>query len=183
MYIYECHRVSLVTLNIWVSMLVYFNDSQLYSVRHLWRLRKKYDVHTRQNESDLNEIVDAIQNELNQSGSLLGYRLMWVRLRIKYNLNVRRDTVMMLLNLMDPNGSNLRKSKKLQRRIYRSKVCWLCNINLSLLMFLKLGTKLFVAYRWISQVETLWNYDSWLYWWVYVPCIHSIKIWLMMFIV
>ena len=92
------------------------------SVRHLWYIRKKYSVHTRQNESALNEIVKAIATEMNRSGSLLGYRLLWTRLRTRYNLNVRRDTVMMLLSIMDPEGSDLRKCRKLQRRTYRSKV-------------------------------------------------------------
>ncbi len=105
------------------------SDTEYMSIRYLVFViygvseRSMMFIQGRMPESDLNEIVDAIQNELNQSGSLLGYRLMWVRLRIKYNLNVQRDIVMMLLNLMDPNGSNLRKSKKLQRRIYLSKVC------------------------------------------------------------
>ena len=70
----------------------------------------------------MNDIVDAVSTELSKSGSLLGYRLLWVRLRTLYQLNVRRDTVMMLLSLMDPEGSERRKRRKLQRRTYRCKV-------------------------------------------------------------
>ncbi len=50
----------------------------------------------------MNDIIDAVSTELSKAGSLLGYRLLWVRLRTLYKLNVRRDTVMMLLSLMDP---------------------------------------------------------------------------------
>ena len=88
----------------------------------MWYLRKKYGVHARKNESEISCIIEAIQNEMEMAGSMLGYRLLWIRLRTKYRLNVRRDTVMMLLKLIDPEGSDLRRMKKLQRRTYRSKV-------------------------------------------------------------
>ena len=58
-----------------------------------------------ENKSDLHLIMEAINTEMDQSGSLLGYRLMWIRLRTKYQVNVRRDTVMMLLSVMDPIGT------------------------------------------------------------------------------
>ncbi len=94
------------------------------SIRQIWYIRKKHLVHTRKNESELNVIVDVIKAELNESGSMLGYRLMWIRLRTKYLLNVRRDTVMMLLRLMDPVGTSCRKQKRLSRRCYRSPVSY-----------------------------------------------------------
>ena len=71
----------------------------------------------------MSDIIDAIENEIRKAGSLLGYRLLWIRLRTLYKLNVRRDTVMMLLHLMDPEGSEMRRRKILQRSTYRSKVC------------------------------------------------------------
>jgi hypothetical protein len=48
---------------------------------------------------------------------------MWQRLRQKHGLTVKRDLVMKLDQMLDPQGSADRK-KKLQRRVYRSKQQW-----------------------------------------------------------
>ena len=55
-----------------------------------------------------------IQHELDGSGQLLGYRVMWRRLRSKYNINVRRVMVQSLLKEMDPEGTKLRRSHRLK---------------------------------------------------------------------
>ena len=91
-------------------------------------------------------VYESNQEELSGSGSLLGYRTMWTRLRLTRQLNVRRydevllmlhaivakllvhylyrDTVMMLLRVLDSQGSNERVKRRLQRRVYRSKVIY-----------------------------------------------------------
>lgn len=90
-------------------------------------------------------MIFCTQLELESSNSLLGYRAMWQLLRSKYGVEARRcsdkvytklemlannlckrDKIMMLLKVADPVGNEIRKKKRLQRRIYRSKVCNYC---------------------------------------------------------
>lgn len=69
----------------------------------------------------------------------IGYRQMWRILQIKYNICVKRcniaialasiatfhidrSTVMMLLRLLDPEGSERRRGHRLRRRVYQNKV-------------------------------------------------------------
>ena len=46
---------------------------------------------------------------------------MWNMLRTTYQLNVPRDIVMNILRQEDPEGTAIRKNKRLSRRTYRSK--------------------------------------------------------------
>lgn len=71
------------------------------------------------NESALEQIVSAILDELeNSCGSFAGYRQLTRRLRRKYNLIVRRDTIMKCLRVIDPEGVERRKRRRLKRRRY-----------------------------------------------------------------
>ena len=46
----------------------------------------------RRNHSDIEEVIAAIERELDGSGSLIGYRQMHQRLRVDYGLVVSRET-------------------------------------------------------------------------------------------
>ena len=71
------------------------------------------------NESPLEDIVSPILEELeNSCGSFAGYRQLTRRLRRKYNLIVRRDTIMKSLRVIDPEGVERRKRRRLKRRRY-----------------------------------------------------------------
>jgi len=74
----------------------------------------------RNSESPLEQIVFAIVEELeNSCGSFMGYHQLTRRLRRKYNLQVRRDTVMKSLRIIDPERSiECRKKRRLKRRRY-----------------------------------------------------------------
>ncbi|KAL5491776.1 hypothetical protein EMCRGX_G017134 [Ephydatia muelleri] len=55
---------------------------------------------------------------------------MWRLLQLKYRYTIKRSTVMMLLAVMDPIASRLRKVKRLTRRTYVNKGpnwCWHIN--------------------------------------------------------
>ena len=85
--------------------------------RILRRLRLKRSG--RNNESPIEHIVFAIVEELeNSCGSFKGYRQLTRRLRLKYNLQVRRDTAMKSLRIIDPEGVECRKRRRLKRRWY-----------------------------------------------------------------
>ena len=49
---------------------------------------KKYGLRRRGNVVDRNRVGEAIQQELNGSGQMLGFRAMWRRLQSKYGIQV-----------------------------------------------------------------------------------------------
>lgn len=55
-------------------------------------------------ESDLEDVCLAIMAQLESSGYNLGYRSLWSKLKKKYYLTVKRDTVYELLKIIDPEG-------------------------------------------------------------------------------
>uniref|UniRef100_A0A1X7T6U0 Integrase core domain-containing protein n=1 Tax=Amphimedon queenslandica TaxID=400682 RepID=A0A1X7T6U0_AMPQE len=88
------------------------------SLRHIQRITNGLGSGAR---NSLEDVMKAINEELKGPGSLLGYRSLWHRLQMKYKLSVSRDTVMMLLAVMDPDGTKVRKSRRLKRRVYLNK--------------------------------------------------------------
>ena len=60
-----------------------------------------------------------IEVEIQGSSSIKGYHSMWQHLRVNY-IKVKRDTVMRLLREIDPEGTQMRLTRGLQRRQYRS---------------------------------------------------------------
>ena len=91
------------------------------SVRTLKRILKRLGLKRagHNNESLIEHIVGSILEELeNSCGSFMGYRQLTRRLRRKYDLKVRRDTVMRALSIIDPEGVERRKKRALKRRRY-----------------------------------------------------------------
>lgn len=71
-------------------------------------------------ESDIEDICNAMIEELYSSGYNLGYRALWSKLKKKYHLIVKRDTVYELLKEIDPEGVAARFGNRLRRRQYLS---------------------------------------------------------------
>ncbi|CAD6232784.1 GSCOCG00012237001-RA-CDS [Cotesia congregata] len=71
-------------------------------------------------ESSMQDIVSAIIKEIYSCGYNLGYRSLWKKLKLEYNLTVKRDTVYNLLKVIDPDGLANRFGNKLRRRQYIS---------------------------------------------------------------
>ncbi|KAJ8300625.1 hypothetical protein KUTeg_022144 [Tegillarca granosa] len=69
------------------------------------------------NFSDIDTVINFIQNELNESGQWHGYRMMWQSCR-ENGLNVRLNDVRVILRNLDPQGVFLKTSRCLRRRIY-----------------------------------------------------------------
>ena len=89
------------------------------SVRHLKRLLHNMGLRrVAVQESSRDEVIAAISTELKGSGQCLGYRAMWKRLKMQYNLEVKRDTVLQMLWELDPEGVTRRKTKQMKRRKY-----------------------------------------------------------------
>lgn len=71
-------------------------------------------------ESPLEDVCSAVINELESSGYNLGYRALWQKLKKKYSLTVKRDTMYKILRQVYSEGINERFDNKLRRRQYLS---------------------------------------------------------------
>ena len=91
------------------------------SLRHLKRILRQLGCTRRRHPSDLNEVVQAVEEELRGSGSLLGYRAMHQRLINQYGLVTTREVVRHVLRIFDPEGVEYRSRHRLRRRLYRCK--------------------------------------------------------------
>ncbi|KAJ8678184.1 hypothetical protein QAD02_013971 [Eretmocerus hayati] len=92
----------------------------IMSVRTLQRTYSKLQL-KRKNiiESDLCDIISAIMIEMVLGPALgIGYKYMWQRLRQKYGLTVKQETVLELLRIIDPEGIAERSKYCLLRRVY-----------------------------------------------------------------
>lgn len=86
--------------------------------RQLTRIMASMGIQRRGFEENLEEIVELISAELEESGSCLGYKSMWQRLRLFYGVKVKRETVAQVLREIDPDGVERRSRYRLKRRVY-----------------------------------------------------------------
>ena len=91
------------------------------SLRHLKRILRRLGCRRRGFQSNLDEVVDVVQEELRGSGSLLGYRAMHQRLLNHHGLVTTREVVRHILRVFDPEGVEHRLRHRLRRRVYRCK--------------------------------------------------------------
>lgn len=92
------------------------------SLRTLERHLKKHEMRRKCFvESSLNEIVVAIESELEGSGKNLGYRLMKRKILEEYGVRAKYKTVLNILRVLDPDGIERRSRYRLKRRIYTVK--------------------------------------------------------------
>ncbi|XP_034562257.1 uncharacterized protein LOC117828944 [Notolabrus celidotus] len=113
----------------------YFNKGHTYSVI-LEMLSSHHEIHIsigtlksrlkdlglqrRGGFSSLNAVRRAISSELLGPGQLFGYRTMWITLKQKHGLRVKRETVMRMLRQLNPRGTLLRARRRFIRRTYHS---------------------------------------------------------------
>lgn len=96
------------------------------SLRQLKRILRLLGCTRRRRQSNLNEVVEAVEEELKGSGSLLGYR----KCINQHGLVTMREVVRHVLRVFDPKGVKHRSQHRLRRRIYRCKgpnYFWLIN--------------------------------------------------------
>lgn len=91
------------------------------SLRQLKRVLSARNLRRRKQPSDLQDVADAISEELTGSGSCFGYRFMHQHLRRKYRLVVDKETVRIALKVLDPNAVEDRTRGRLRRRKYSVK--------------------------------------------------------------
>ncbi|XP_074034643.1 uncharacterized protein [Leptinotarsa decemlineata] len=97
-----------------------FLHNKCISARTLKRILSRLKLYRRKNYSRFENVVNFLRQEITKSGQLQGYR--WMHLRcIQNNLVVTQDIVRELLWLLDPEGVETRKRKRLRRRQYFNK--------------------------------------------------------------
>ena len=87
--------------------------------RHLKRVLVNLNLHRRR-YSDLSDVVQFVVNELKGSGQLHGYRIMHTKCQ-EAGLCVRKDDIRFILRELDPEGVDLRRSRRLARRTYHAR--------------------------------------------------------------
>ena len=91
------------------------------SLRQLKRILARRGLRRRNNTSDVDTVLKAVETELNGSGRIVGYRGMWQRLQQDHNLVIGKETVRHVLRIVDPEGVEQRSRHRLRRRQYRGK--------------------------------------------------------------
>ena len=95
------------------------NHGIVLSKSSLKRILKELDLFRRKNVSSVLDVAMFINDELNKTDSMHGYR--WMQYKCLQNgLVVPRDDVAALMQLLDPDGIALRVRKRLKRRKYFS---------------------------------------------------------------
>ncbi|KAA0706551.1 hypothetical protein E1301_Tti022474 [Triplophysa tibetana] len=90
------------------------------SNRTLERLLSKHQLWRRKNKTAEAEVAAFIQGQLQTSGQLHGYR--WMHQKCWINgIITDRETVRIILRLLDGNGVDLRSRNRLRRRVYFSR--------------------------------------------------------------
>lgn len=93
------------------------NDGIVISQRHLRRILRKLDLKRRIDLSDILEVAAFIEEQLQGSGQLYGYR--WMHFKcIQEGYVVTQNIVRALLLLLDPDGVAARRGRRLTRRRY-----------------------------------------------------------------
>ena len=96
------------------------NHDILMSKRTLHRRLRELSLFRRKGHTDILDVACFIEEELQKSGQLHGYR--WMHLKCIHNgINIDKESVRHLLGLLDPNGVQHRARKRLQRRVYRGR--------------------------------------------------------------
>jgi hypothetical protein len=97
------------------------------SKRTLKRRLHSYGLNRRSDNISIAALRQIIETEIQGPAAIKGYRGMWNHLKCTYGITVKRDTVMQLLREMDPEGTELRRTRRLHRRTYSSpgpNHCW-----------------------------------------------------------
>lgn len=100
-----------------LAFLSSFHGIQL-SLRQLKRILRTKRLRRRKDHASVEIVSDTIQQELEGTGSCLGYRQMHQKLRIEHGIVAQRETVRIILKHLDPEGVQQRSRRRLRRREY-----------------------------------------------------------------
>ncbi|XP_034082049.1 uncharacterized protein LOC117552581 [Gymnodraco acuticeps] len=107
------------TYDVILDMLSTHHDINM-SLRNLKARLKELGLRRRGDYSSISEVRRAIFSELRGPGQMFGYRTMWLTLKQKHGLHVKRETVMRMLRELNPLGTLSRTRRRFVRRTYHS---------------------------------------------------------------
>ena len=87
-----------------------------------------------------------IRREIHGPGRLAGYRNIWHALRLRHGVHVSQKMVARMMKEIDPEGVELRKSRRLTRRRYTSlgpSFCWHLDGKYCMLRWLRIVLRKF----------------------------------------
>ncbi len=93
------------------------NHGCVISQRHLRRILKAKGLHRSSKRSDIVNVATYVSRQLDLSGRQHGYRMMHLKCQLA-GYTISREDVRILLTILDPEGVNLRKRRRLIRRRY-----------------------------------------------------------------
>jgi hypothetical protein len=88
------------------------------SLRYRKRILSSKRCYRRKNHSNIREVVDAVERELDGSGGEVGYRHMHRRLLTKHKLVASRETVRKTIAALDPEGVSQRLMRRFRCCVY-----------------------------------------------------------------
>ena len=94
-----------------------YNEGIIMSRSTLKRKLKRQNLSRRKNKTNILEVAMFIQEEVEKSGQLHGYKLMHLKC-IHRGYVVTQETVRLLLHIIDPEGIAIRRRGRLRRRTY-----------------------------------------------------------------
>ena len=87
------------------------------SKRHLQRLITSLGLRRKLHTTDIDEVINFVIDQINTIGQMHGYRMMALKCA-QAGLYVTRETVREIIKIVDPEGVDLRRRKRLIRRRY-----------------------------------------------------------------
>ena len=75
-----------------------------WSIHSLDRRLRFFEIYYNDKNVPVEDVVDAVQKELDGPGALLGYRAMHRKIRQEHNLKVTRDAVYTVMTHLDEEG-------------------------------------------------------------------------------
>ena len=87
-----------------------------WSLSTLARRLKHFGISYIDKEVDLQQVISAVQKELEGPGKNLGYRAMHLKLRTEYHISIPRDLVADVMFDLDPDGVQDRNVKKKEKK-------------------------------------------------------------------
>ncbi|VDI11446.1 Hypothetical predicted protein [Mytilus galloprovincialis] len=92
----------------------------IISYRHLKRILKKLRLFRRKHYTPLEDVVAFIKDNIKGSGRLHGYRWMFMKCR-QAGLTIQKEYVRIIMQIINPEGVEMRRKGRLHRREYCSK--------------------------------------------------------------
>ncbi|XP_033729677.1 uncharacterized protein LOC117318858, partial [Pecten maximus] len=102
-----------------IILILFYQHHVSISCRQLHRILRSLGL--RRQHAVTDEVVQAIQQEIQCSGSSLGYRSMTRRLLTRHGIVVARSNVLTLQRELDPDGVRSRQMHRFSRRVYINK--------------------------------------------------------------